>query len=116
MDFYGLDREKTLGNCDTLALGALDRGVATLSDWERVRPEHVIELLDKAAPEARGDARGLAQMLARQTWHIRAGSPARSDGQRLVSNVREIEIGVGGRNYRLHCTQTPSLLLERITA
>src|SRR5690606_2232548 len=83
----------------------------------RIRPEHVVELLDNAASDARRDARDLATMLSRFAWRISSGSAsAQGSSNRIVSNVREITVSVAGRNFQLHCTETPSLKLERITA
>ena len=109
MDFYGLDREQTIGNCDSLAVGLA-------SAWNRVRPEHVVDLLDQAAPEARGDARNLAKLLSGFNWRIHSADPAAAGGKRIVNNVRDITVAAAGRTFQLHCTETPSLRLERITA
>ena len=50
-------------------------------------------------------------------WRIRSGSAsAQGNGNRIVNTVREITVSVAGRNFQLHCTETPSLKLERITA
>jgi len=50
-------------------------------------------------------------------WRIRSGGvSAQGNGNRIVNNVREITVSVAGRNFQLHCTETPSLKLERITA
>ncbi|WP_149193672.1 hypothetical protein [Luteimonas suaedae] len=116
MDFYGIDRETTISHCDSLALGREDRGTESVCSWNRIRPEHVVELLDKAAPEARGDARNLAALLSRFSWRIRGAAQAQGNSNRIVSNVREITISAAGRNFQLHCTENPSLKLERITA
>lgn len=47
-------------------------------------------------------------------WRIR-NQPAAQGGARLVSNVREFEVSVASRTWRLQCTETPSLKLERIS-
>lgn len=116
MEFYGFDREAAAANCDSLALGRKGRETTAICSWNRVRPENVIDLLDGAAPEARSDARDLAALLARMPWRIRGQVSAHAGGGRLVNNVREIEVSVASRNYRLHCTENPALKLERITA
>ncbi|NZA28138.1 hypothetical protein H0E84_17300 [Luteimonas sp. SJ-92] len=116
MDFYGIDRDKTIANCDSLALGLAGRGTESVCAWNRIRPEHVVDLLDNAAADARGDARDLATLLSRFTWRIRGGASAQGSSNRLVNNVREITVSAAGRNFQLHCVETPSLKLERITA
>jgi len=116
MDFYGLDREQTIANCDSLAVGLASRDTREVCAWNRVRPEHVVELLDQAAPEARGDARNLAKLLSGFNWRIHSADPAAAGGRRIVNNVRDITIATAGRTFQLHCTETPSLRLERITA
>jgi len=94
-----------------------DRDAEGVCSWNRIRPEHVVDLLDNAASDARRDARELATMLSRFAWRIRSGSAsAQGNGNRIVNNVREITVSVAGRNFQLHCTETPSLKLERITA
>lgn len=115
MDFYGLDREPAIENCDSFALGR-QRDTRGVCAWNRVRPEHVVELLDQAAPEARSDARNLAVLMSRFAWRIHDGSRVRSSDKRIVSNVREISVSLAGRNFQLHCTENPALRLERITA
>ncbi|WP_058834873.1 hypothetical protein [Luteimonas abyssi] len=115
MDFYGFDRTAAAANCDSLALGREGRQAKAICAWNRVRPEHVIDLLDGAATEARGDARDLAALIARMPWRVRNQAGVQT-GERLVSNVREIEVSVASRTYRLHCTETPSLKIERISA
>ncbi|HZW19377.1 MAG TPA: hypothetical protein VFF71_11280 [Luteimonas sp.] len=117
MDFYGIDRNATIGHCDSLALGRHDRDTRNISSWNRIRPEHVVDLLDNASADARGDARDLATMLSRFAWRISGGTAsAQGSSNRIVNNVREITVSVAGRNFQLHCTETPSLKLERITA
>ena len=116
MDFYGLDREKTIANCDSLAVGLAGRDMREVCAWNRVRPEHVVELLHQAAPEARGDARNLGKLLAEFNWRIHPADPAAAGGKRIVNNVRDITIAAVGRTFQLHCTESPSLRLERITA
>lgn len=117
MDFYGIDRNATINHCDSLSVGRHDRGTQNISGWNRIRPEHVVELLDNAASDARRDARDLATLLSRFAWRISSGSAsAQGSSNRIVSNVREITVSVAGRNFQLHCTETPSLKLERITA
>lgn len=117
MDFYGIDRNATIGRCDSLAIGRESRDTQGVCSWNRIRPEHVVDLLDKAGPEARGDARDLAGMLSRFAWRISGGTAsAQGNSNRIVSNVREITVSVAGRSFQLHCTETPSLKLERITA
>ncbi|WP_407351813.1 hypothetical protein [Luteimonas sp. R10] len=116
MDFYGIDRETTIGNCDSLGLGRKGRGTESVCGWNRIQPEHIVELLDKAAPEARGDARNLAALLSRFSWRIRGAAQAQANSNRIVNNVREITVSAAGRNFQLHCTENPSLKLERITA
>lgn len=116
MDFYGLDREQTIGNCDSLAVGLASRDTSQVCAWNRVRPEHVVDLLDQAAPEARGDARNLAKLLSGFNWRIHSADPAAAGGKRIVNNVRDITVAAAGRTFQLHCTETPSLRLERITA
>lgn len=116
MEFYGLDKTTTIDNCDSVALGRVDRDAAALSGWNRARPEHVVDLLDRAAAEARGDARNLATLLSRMSWRIHSVAQAPGGGNRLVSNVRDITVSVAGRVFQLHCTESPLLKLERITA
>jgi len=116
MDFYGLDREKTIANCDSIAVGLASRDVSEVCAWNRVRPEHVVDLLDQAAPEARGDARNLARLLSGFHWRIHPADPAAAGGRRIVNNVRDITVAAVGRTFQLHCTETPSLRLERISA
>lgn len=115
MDFYGMDREKAIGNCDSIAVGLAGRDTRGVCAWNRVRPEHVVELLDQAAPEARADARRLAKLLSEFRWRIQAGERAGSAGNRIVSNVRDITLASVGRSFQLHCTENPSLRVERIT-
>lgn len=115
MDFYGLDKDQAIDNCDSFALGR-NRDTQGICAWNRVRPEHVVDLLDQAAPEARGDARNLAVLMSRFAWRIHDGSEVRSGNQRIVNNVREITVSLAGRNFQLHCTENPALRLERITA
>ncbi|QCO67878.1 hypothetical protein E5843_09095 [Luteimonas yindakuii] len=114
MDFYGFDRAAAVAHCDSLALGRAGRETSAICSWNRVRPEHVIDLLDRAAPEARADGRNLAALITRMPWRIR-DQPVAQGGARLVNNVREIEVSVASRTWRLHCTETPSLKLERIS-
>ena len=114
MDFYGLDREATIGNCDSLAVGLSGRETKGVCAWDRVRPEHVVELLDKAAPDARGEARNLAKLLSGFSWRIHDSAQGKG-GNRIVNNVREITVSSAGRNFQLHCTENPALRLERIT-
>lgn len=116
MDFYGLDREKTVANCDSISVGLSGRDTKGVCAWDRVRPEHVVDLLDQAAPDARGEARNLAKLLSEFSWRIHDSAQARGGGNRIVSNVREITVSSAGRNFQLHCTENPSLRLERITA
>lgn len=116
MEFYGLDREKTIANCDSLAVGLASRDTRQVCAWNRLRPEHVVDLLDKAATGARGDARNLAKLLSGFSWRIHGAAVTDPGGKRIVNNVREITIAAAGRTFRLHCTETPSLRLERITA
>ena len=116
MDFYGLDRERAIANCDSIAVGLAGRDTRGVCAWNRVRPEHVVDLLDQAAPQARSDARSLARLLSGFNWRIHAGDPAAAGGKRIVSNVRDITVAAAGRTFQLHCTETPSLRLERITA
>lgn len=115
MDFYGLDREAAVGNCDSLAVGLAGRETRGVCAWNRVRPEHVVDLLDQAAPEARADARRLARLLSGFRWRIHAGTTPGNAGNRIVSNVRDITIAAVGRTFQLHCTENPSLRVERIT-
>ncbi|KAG0736862.1 hypothetical protein G6F24_018178 [Rhizopus arrhizus] len=64
MEFYGFDREAALNHCDSLELG-LGRELDRVRAWNRLRPEHVIELLDTAVPAARQDARNVAAQISR---------------------------------------------------
>lgn len=116
MKFYGLDRERTVANCDSQALGRAGRAVDSVCGWNRIRPEHVVELLDQAGSDVRGDARDLAVLLSRFPWRVVQGTQAGTSGNRIVNNVREIEVSTVGRNFRLHCVETPALRLERVTA
>lgn len=115
MDFYGLDRETTIGNCDSIAAGLAGRDTRGVCAWNRIRPGHVVDLLDQAAPEARVDARRLAKLLAGFRWRIQAGEQPGNGGNRIVSNVRDITLASCGRTFVLHCTENPSLRVERIT-
>ncbi|MFZ7094911.1 hypothetical protein ACOPJQ_12845 [Luteimonas dalianensis] len=116
MDFYGLDREQTIANCDSIAVGLASRDTREVCAWNRVRPEHIVDLLDQAAAEARGDARNLGKLLSQFSWRIHPADPAAAGGKRIVNNVRDITIAAVGRTFQLHCTESPSLRLERITA
>lgn len=115
MDFYGLDRDTTIGNCDSIAAGMAGRETRGVCGWNRIRPEHVVELLDQAAPEARVDARRLARLLAGFRWRIQPDGQPASGGNRIVSNVRDITVAACGRTFQLHCTENPWLRVERIT-
>ncbi|MGO1540981.1 MAG: hypothetical protein ACTHZI_07070 [Luteimonas sp.] len=115
MDFYGLDKETTIGNCDSIAVGLESRDTRGVCAWNRVRPEHVVELLDQAAPEARADARRLAKLLTDFRWRIHVADQPGGGGNRIVNNVRDITLAAVGRTFQLHCTETPSLRVERIT-
>lgn len=116
MEFYGFDKTRAIAHCDSLAVGRSGRDTASVSGWNRIRPEHVVDLLDQAAPDARGDARNLAALLSRFAWRIQPTAQAQAGNARLVNNVREIAITAGARSFQLHCTENPALKLERITA
>ena len=81
--------------------------------WNRVRPEHVIELLDTATPAARWDARNIAAQISRGSWRIHMDAAVVGKPQ-LVSNVREVLITAGGRDYRLKISEGVRLQLEEI--
>ena len=115
MDFYGYDRAQALSHCDSLALGRSGGGNDQVRSWNRLRPEHIIELLHGAAAEARAEARTLASLLSRSRWRIHQHGP-QSTSDKLVSNVREVALTVGGRDYRLYLTEGRTLQLERISA
>ncbi len=115
MDFYGFDRARAVAHCDSLSLGRASAELDHLRSWSRLRPEHVVELLDTASAEARGDARNLAALVSRVPWRIQVSASAPGKANQLVSNVREVTLAVAGREYRLHCTESPFLRLERIT-
>ncbi|KLJ01994.1 hypothetical protein [Luteimonas sp. FCS-9] len=116
MEFYGIDRARVIGNCDSQGLGRAGSALSTLRAWNRIRPEHVVELLDKADAAVRADARSLAVRLSRMPWHIQRTVAPALGTNRLVSNAREIAIGSAGRTYVLHCTEGSALTLERISA
>lgn len=115
MDFYGFDRANAVAHCDSLSLGRAGADVEHLRAWSRLRPEHVVELLDTASADARGDARNLAALVSRVPWRIQVQAAAPGKANQLVSNVREVTLAVAGRDYKLHCTEAPFLQLERIT-
>ncbi|MDR7192653.1 hypothetical protein [Luteimonas terrae] len=115
MDFYGLDRGRAIANCDSAALGRAGRDVASVRAWNRIHPEHVVDLLDQASWDARGDANMLATRLSRMPWRIQQASAPTHSANRLVSNTREVVVTAGARSFVLHCTESPSLTLERIT-
>ncbi|HBK45295.1 MAG TPA: hypothetical protein DDZ67_02425 [Xanthomonadaceae bacterium] len=115
MDFYGLDRSKALAHFDGVALGRAGRQTDTVRGWNRLRPENLFDLLDGAAPEARRDARDLAALLTRAPWRIDMQAPPQGKANQLVSNVREVSLSAGGREYRLQLTEGVQLQLERIS-
>ena len=112
MEFYGFDREAALNHCDSLELG-LGRELGRVRAWNRLRPEHVIELLETAVPAARQDARNVAAQISRGSWRIHMDAPVVGKPQ-LVSNVRELQITAGGRDYRLKISEGVRLQLEEI--
>lgn len=112
MDFYGFDRKAALSHCDSLELG-LGRDLDRVRAWNRLRPEHIIELLDSAVPAARQDARNVAAQISRGSWRIHMDSAPVGKPQ-LVSNVREVLIAAGGRDYRLHISEGVRPRLEEI--
>lgn len=116
MDFYGYDRAKAIAHCDSLALGRASRDTDSLRSWNRLRPEHVVELLSNAAADARADARTLASLMEHASWRIHMQAPAQAKANQLVSNVREVAITAAGREFKLQCTENPSLQLERVIA
>jgi len=113
MDFHGFNREDAVNQCDSLELG-LSRDLDNVRSWNRLRPEHIVELLHGAGPEARQDARNLAAQLTRSSWRIQMDAPAVGKTQ-LVANSREVVITAGGRDYRLLLSEGSSLQLDRIT-
>ncbi|MBD3828524.1 MULTISPECIES: hypothetical protein [Stenotrophomonas] len=114
MDFYGFDRAKAVANCDSLNLG-LARDTDSVRAWNRLRPEHIVELLHGAAADARQDARNLAAQISRGSWRIYMQAPAQGKANQLVSNAREVAVSAGGRDYRLQLNEGTKLQLERIT-
>jgi hypothetical protein len=42
--------------------------------------------------------------------------PTQGKANQLVSNVREVAITAAGREFKLQCTESPALQLERIIA
>ncbi|GHH60831.1 MAG: hypothetical protein ABN502_01940 [Gammaproteobacteria bacterium] len=116
MDFYGLDRSKALAHCDSLALGRASRDTDSVRTWNRLRPEHIIDLLATASPEARQEARTIAGLMTRAAWRIHMQASTQGKANQLASNVREVGLSVGGRDYRLQLTEGRTLQLERITA
>ncbi|PPV04803.1 hypothetical protein XBLMG947_4034 [Xanthomonas bromi] len=116
MDFYGYNRAKAIAHCDSLAVGRASRETDSLRSWNRLRPEHVVELLSNAAADARADARMLASLMARACWRIHLQGPTQGKANQLVSNVREVAITAAGREFKLQCTESPALQLERIIA
>jgi len=112
MDFFGFNRETALDNCDSLEVG-LERDISGVRAWNRLRPEHVIDLLDKAAPAARLEARNVAAQISRGAWRIHMESGAIGKPQ-LVSNVRELLITAGGRDYRLKISEGVRLQLDEV--
>lgn len=116
MDFYGFDRAKALAHCDSLTLGRASRTAQGVRAWNRLRPEHIVDLLADAAPEARSDARLIASLTTRASWRIHLEAPVQGKANQLASNVREVGLTVGGRDYRLQLTEGRILRLERIVA
>jgi hypothetical protein len=114
MDFYGYDRAAATARCASLAHGQPGSKADRLCTWNRVRPEHVVQLLQEASAEARAEARSLAGLISRTPWRIQVQAPVAGKANQLVSNVREIALSAAGREYRLQCTQAPFLRLERI--
>lgn len=114
MDFYGFDRAKAIANCGSLELG-LARDTHNVRAWNRLRPEHIVELLHGASADARQDARNLAAQLTRSAWRIQMHAPSQGKANQLVSNAREVSITAGGRDYRLLLNEGSTLQLERIT-
>ena len=89
MDFYGFNRAKAIANCGSLELG-LARDTNNVRAWNRLRPEHIVELLETAVPAARQDARIVAGQISRGSWRIHMDAPVVGKPQ-LVSNVRELQ-------------------------
>jgi len=114
MEFFGFDREAALNHCDSLELG-LGRELDRVRSWNRLRPEHIVELLHGAAADARQDARNLAAQITRGSWRIYMQAPAQGKANQLVSNAREVAVSAGGRDYRLQLNEGTKLQLERIT-
>lgn len=114
MDFYGFNRAKAIANCGSLELG-LARDTNNVRAWNRLRPEHIVELLHGAAADARQDARNLAAQISRGAWRIQTHAPAQGKANQLVSNAREVSVTAGGRDYRLLLNEGAKLQLERIS-
>lgn len=112
MEFYGFDRDAALNHCDSLEVG-LARDLDRVRAWNRVRPEHVIELLDTAAPAARWDARTIAAQISRGSWRIHMDAAAVAKSQ-LANNERELQITAGGRDFRLKISEGVRLRLDEI--
>jgi hypothetical protein len=112
MEFFGFDRQAALSHCDSLELG-LGRDLDRVRAWNRLRPEHIVELLETAVPAARQDARIVAGQISRGSWRIHMDSAPVGKPQ-LVSNMREVLISAGGRDYRLQVSEGVRLRLEEI--
>ena len=59
------------------------------------------------------NARNIAAQISRGSWRIHMDAPVVGKPQ-LVSNVRELQITAGGRDYRLKISEGVRLQLEEI--
>ncbi|WP_284455867.1 hypothetical protein [Alloalcanivorax xenomutans] len=116
MSVYGVDQEKAITNCDAGPSIGRKRPLDEVRRWHRVAPGHVVELLVESPIEQRHQARQLLGMMEHMSWRIQAPAQAQDRAGRLVSNVRLIVLTIAGRNHQLHCSESPSLQLERISA
>lgn len=112
MEIFGFDRKQALAHCSSLTQG-LERDLDHVRGWNRLQPEHIIDLLEAAIPSVQREARSLLLQLQRSPWRIHMDSPA-VDRPKLVSNLREVDVGVGGRDYRLCISEGARLRLEEI--
>lgn len=112
MEYFGIDRAQVLAHCCSVAQG-FARELDHVRGWNRLQPEHVLELLESAIPSTRREARALAAQLARTPWRLHMDTSVQ-DRPKLVSNLREVQIGVGGRDYRLCMSEGARLRLEEI--
>ncbi|MBV2209436.1 MAG: hypothetical protein KUL77_07715 [Thermomonas sp.] len=112
MEYFGVERAQVLAHCSSVTQG-LERELDHVRGWNRLQPEHVLDLLESAIPSVRREARELAVQLARAPWRIHMETAA-LDRPKLASNLREVQIGSAGRDYRLCISEGARLRLENI--